>query len=106
MPGQGLATFIPSERSGGGDDPAGRLTVNSGVFNPELLGTLPGSKEWERGRLRDRIDATIAHEHEEARRTGITSRRLARARVRAADPGRVGSTFCGTCNRRSDYDDS
>jgi hypothetical protein len=59
----------------GGDDPAGGLTVDSGVLNPELLGTLPGSKEWARGRLRDRIDATIAHEHEEARRAGITSRR-------------------------------
>jgi hypothetical protein len=40
------------------------------VFNPELLGTLPGHKEWAKGRLRDRLDAAIAHEHEEARRGG------------------------------------
>jgi hypothetical protein len=59
----------------GGNDPAGRLTIDSGVLNPELLGTLPGSKEWARGRLRDRSDATVAHEHEEARRVEITTRR-------------------------------
>jgi hypothetical protein len=71
LPGQGHATFIPSERTGGGgNDPAGGLTVDSGVFNPDLLGTLPGNKEWAKGRLRDRLDAAIAHEHEEARRGG------------------------------------
>jgi hypothetical protein len=70
LPGQGHATFIPTERTGGGNDPAGGLTVDSGVFNQELLGTLPGSKEWENGRLRDRLDAAIAHELEEARRGG------------------------------------
>jgi hypothetical protein len=67
LPGQGHATFIPSERTGGGNDPGGGLTVDSGVFNPDLLGTLPGTREWAKGRLRDRLDATIAHENEEAR---------------------------------------
>ncbi len=70
VPGQGHATFLPHERSGGGNDPAGGLTIDSGVFNPELLGRLPGNKEWAKARLRDRLDATIAHEHEEARRSG------------------------------------
>jgi len=49
---------------------AGDLTLDSGVLNPELLGTLPGSGEWAKARLRDRFDAAIAHEHEEARRGG------------------------------------
>ena len=40
-PGKGHATFIPDERSGGGNDPAGGLTVDSGVFNSDLLGTMP-----------------------------------------------------------------
>lgn len=70
VPGQGHATFLPHERSGGGNDAAGGLTLDSGVFNPELLGTLPGSEEWAGARLRDRVDAAIAHEHEEARRGG------------------------------------
>lgn len=70
MPGQGHACFISGERRGGGNDPAGGLTLDSGILNPELLGTLPGSGEWAKARLRDRIDAAIAHEHEEARRGG------------------------------------
>lgn len=69
-PGKGHAAFMPHERSGGGNDPDGGLTLDSGVFNPDLLGTLPGSKEWAGARLRDRMDAAIAHEHEEARRDG------------------------------------
>lgn len=69
-PGQGHATFIPDERTGGGNDPAGGLTLDSGGLNPELLGTLPGNQEWAKARLRDRFDAAIVHEHEEARRGG------------------------------------
>jgi hypothetical protein len=38
------------------------------VFNPELLAALPGNTEWAKARLRDRLDATIADEFEEARR--------------------------------------
>jgi hypothetical protein len=70
IPGKGHATFIPHERDGGGNDRFGGLTVDSGAFNPEPLGTLAGNKEWAKARLRDRLDATIAHEHEEARRGG------------------------------------
>jgi hypothetical protein len=69
-PVKGHAAFVPHERSGGGNDPAGGLTLDSGVLNPDLLGTLPGSSEWAKARLRDRVDAAIAHEHEEARRGG------------------------------------
>ncbi len=67
IPGQGHATFIPDERSGSGNDHLGGLTVDSGVFNPELLGTMPGNQECSKASLRDRLDATISHEHEEAR---------------------------------------
>ncbi len=67
-PARGHAAFMPHERTGGGNDPAGGLTLDSGVFNPGLLGTLPGNEEWAGARLRDRVDAAIAHEHEESRR--------------------------------------
>jgi hypothetical protein len=70
VPGQGHALFLPHERSGGGNDALGGLTLDSGVFNPELLGTLLGSKQWAKARLKDRVDAAIAHEYEEARRGG------------------------------------
>ena len=69
-PGQGHACFMPHERTGGGNDPVGGLTLDSGVLNPGLLGTLPGNEEWAASRLRDRFDGEIAHEHEEARRGG------------------------------------
>jgi hypothetical protein len=37
VPGQGHACFNHNERSGGGNDPAGGLTLDSGILNPELL---------------------------------------------------------------------
>jgi hypothetical protein len=51
-------------------DPHGRtagstitgVVVNSGVFNPDLLKGEKGGRIWPKARLRDRIDATIAHE--------------------------------------------
>jgi hypothetical protein len=79
IPGLGHATFIPDERSGGGNDHLGGLTVDSGVSNPRLLGTLPGNEEWAKARLRDRLDAAIAHEHEEACRGGSHVEALRRA---------------------------
>jgi hypothetical protein len=78
-PVRGHGVFMPHERSGGGNDPAGDLTLDSGVFNPELLGTLPGAGEWAMARLRDRMDAAIAHEHEEARRGGSHAEALRHA---------------------------
>ena len=65
---RGHLTFMPQERSGGGNDPTGGLTVDSGVFNSWLLGTMRGHEAWESARLRDRIDAIIVHEYEESRR--------------------------------------
>lgn len=69
-PGQGHARFMPHERTRGCNDIAGGLTLDSGVLNPQLWGTLTGSQEWAKARLRDRFDAAIAHEHEEAPQDG------------------------------------
>jgi hypothetical protein len=63
------AAFNPYERDGGGNDPNGPVNVDSGVFNPELMTeayTKKTAKVWRKSRLRDRIDAIIAHEISEA----------------------------------------
>jgi hypothetical protein len=39
--------------------------VNSGVLNPDLLKGQKGGRIWPKARLRDRLDAVIAHEWEE-----------------------------------------
>ena len=54
-------------RSGG--HITGGLTVNSGVLNPDLLKGRKGGRVWAKARLRDRIDAVIAHEWEESKTT-------------------------------------
>jgi hypothetical protein len=61
------AAFIPQETTGGGNGPGGRLIVDSGVFNPDLHADLGPevSSYWAKSRLRDRMDAIIAHEHAE-----------------------------------------
>jgi hypothetical protein len=46
------------------------VVVNSGVLNPELLKGQKGVRLWPTMRLKDRIDATIAHEYEELRAEG------------------------------------
>jgi hypothetical protein len=53
------------------------ITVNSGVLNPDLLKGKKGGKLWSEARLRDRIDAVIAHEFEEDRH--ITHQEAVRA---------------------------
>ena len=56
--------FVRHERGSGGLSPGGLINVDSGVLNPapmEPLG-LNASKAWEKGMLRDRVEATIAHE--------------------------------------------
>jgi hypothetical protein len=61
--------FNPHEATAGGVATAGRITMDSGVLNPEKLAALgfPAADAWRRSRLRDRIDATIAHEDMEYR---------------------------------------
>jgi hypothetical protein len=63
------AAFNPYERDRGGNNPNGPVNVDSGVFNPELMTkayTKKTAKLWRKSRLRDRIDAIIAHEINEA----------------------------------------
>ncbi len=61
--------FFPDETDGGGVSPGGRINVDSGVLNPDLMKDVsPEAHEAHRkARLRDRIDAAIVHEYEEAR---------------------------------------
>jgi hypothetical protein len=59
--------FSAGEQVGGTCDQFGRLYVDSGCLNPKLL-VGKGSRLWPKSRLRDRIDAIIAHEYEEDRR--------------------------------------
>ncbi len=62
------AAFVPGERDGGGITPDG-INVDSGVLNPQLYAeeiAPPASTFWEKARLRDRIDAVLAHEYEES----------------------------------------
>src|SRR5271157_5828278 len=66
--------FFPHEGKGGsviGD----KIAVDSGVFNPDLLTTNYGKEigeQWEKHRLRDRLDAVIAPECAEA--SGVDQR--------------------------------
>jgi hypothetical protein len=59
------AAFFPRERTGGENSPGARINLNSGVLNLDLLAGKFGTEAvecWAKGRLRDRIDAVIAHE--------------------------------------------
>ena len=64
------AAFLPHEADGGGNTPDGRLNLDSGILNPELFQRLgpEASDAYAKARLRDRIDAGIAHEYEEVER--------------------------------------
>lgn len=52
-----------------GGNITGGITINSGVLNPDLLRGGKGGRIWAKARLRDRIDAIIAHEWEESKST-------------------------------------
>jgi hypothetical protein len=71
----GLAgrAFNPYERDGGGIFPGGRISLDSGSFNPDQLTEQYGKragKVWAKSRLRDRWDALVAHEDAEWRLGG------------------------------------
>jgi hypothetical protein len=64
------AAFHPHAKIGGSYAPDGRLIVDSGVFNLDLLRKDYGDRAamlFARSRLRDRLDSIIAHEYEEHR---------------------------------------
>ncbi len=61
--------FLPDETIGGSNGTGRRLFVDSGVLNPELNAAVIGpeaSRLRAKSRMRDRIDAVIAHEYQEA----------------------------------------
>lgn len=55
--------FNPYGRQGG-ENTTG-VVIDSGVLNPRLIEGEKGGRIWSQTRLRDRIDATIAHEYED-----------------------------------------
>ncbi len=57
--------FDPEERTGGSIERG--VVVNSGCLNPDLMKGQRGGRIWPRAKLKDRIDAIIAHEYEEDR---------------------------------------
>ena len=63
--GIGRAAFMPHDREGGSITTG--ITVNSGCLNPDLLRGKKGGRIWPKARLRDRIDAIIAHEWAESK---------------------------------------
>jgi len=60
--------FDPYTKTGGSNTTG--VVVNSGVLNPDLLKRRKGRRIWPKMRLKDRIDAIIAHEYEELRHKG------------------------------------
>ncbi len=59
--------FNPYEQVGGSVDPSGRINLDSGLLNPDLmlpLGAQAG-EAFRKAPLRARMDAGIAHEYEE-----------------------------------------
>jgi hypothetical protein len=64
------AAFHPRGTAGGSNSPDGRLVVDSGLLNDDLLERDydPDTADLYRGsRLRDRLDSIIAHEEAESR---------------------------------------
>jgi hypothetical protein len=61
--------FFPEEEEAGGVATGGRINIDSGVLNPNRMNYLPAPAPvaWTHARLRDRIDAAIAHEDAEWR---------------------------------------
>jgi hypothetical protein len=66
--------FDPHEQQGGKNTTG--VVVDSGVLNPELLKGKKGGRIWPKMRLKDRIDASIAHEYEELRTGGFHAKAL------------------------------
>ncbi len=57
-------SFFPGDREGGTVSPAGQITLDSGLMNPELMSTYDEAtqKLWQSTRIRDRAQAIVAHE--------------------------------------------
>jgi hypothetical protein len=86
--GIGWAAFHAHGKIGGSYAPDGRLIVDSGVFNLDLLRKGYGDEVadlFARSRLRDRSDSIIAHEYEE-HRNGMSHEAALRAAPRTDLP--------------------
>jgi hypothetical protein len=61
------AAFHPDYRNAGAVSPDGRITIESGIFNPTLMAPLgePAATAWRAARFPVRLNAVIAHEYEE-----------------------------------------
>jgi hypothetical protein len=86
--------FLPEEGTGGGVTVGRGINVDSGVLNPNLLGdpaTGVAAQTWSRARLKDRIDAVIAHEYEECIRGSDQAARqhAPTTRLRISDQARA-----------------
>jgi hypothetical protein len=82
------AAFHPHGTEGGNNSPDGRLIVDSGLLNLELLRKDYGEEAaslFSRSRLRDRLDSIIAHEYEEHRH-GMDHEAALRAAPKTALP--------------------
>src|SRR5436190_13329362 len=87
------AAFHPHGISGGSYSPDGRLIVDSGVLNMDLLKAGYDEKAaslFGKSRLRDRMDAIIAHEYEE-HRNGMSHVEALKATPKTALPIREGA---------------
>ncbi len=67
-------SFDPYTKTGGTNTTG--AVVNSGVLNLELLRGQKGGRIWTKMRLKDRIDAIIAHEYAELRAGGRHAKAL------------------------------
>lgn len=78
------AAFHPLGREGGYNSPDGRLVVDSGLFNFDLLRKDYGeeaAKMFADSDVTSRLDAIVAHEYEECRHAGSHVAALKRAPV-------------------------
>ena len=73
--------FNPKGTTGGNNTTG--VSVDSGVLNPELLKGHKGGRIWPKMRLKDRIDAIIAHEYEELRAGGDHAKAVKNAAKRS-----------------------
>src|SRR5262249_1688306 len=61
--------FFPHEQDGGGNSPGGRLNLDSGVLNDDLMQSLGvrADRAWRRASVETRAMAILAHEDLESR---------------------------------------
>ena len=82
------AAFHPHGMESGNISPDGRMIVDSGLFNADLLKAEYGRKAgklFDGSRLRDRLDSILAHEYEEQRH-GMSHEQALKAAPKTALP--------------------